>query len=188
MHGLVSDMHKHFPPGDFERCGYDEAARNSWKNNLVALLIGFGLGAGGFLYVHRAYVVENWERRAYVRGFDGHDALDSQKAHVPFKYFSIELDKSDSKHYVFARNKRSDGSLVEHKRAIDADAIEGLIACVERSLRYDHRADYDPPEYRALIEKLPDLDVSGNAKTITKTDVLKAYDKARGGLKAILDE
>jgi hypothetical protein len=170
-------------------CGYDEAARNSWKNYIVALLIGFGLGTGGWFYLQKR-----------------HKELDKPpvKTQEPyFEYFSIEAmidgvgydiskplppNVVPSVYYAVIRNRRLGGGMVEFRRPVNPDAVEGLQECIERLMRSDRKVAYEPSEYRALIEKLPDLDSHGDYRTITKGDVMKAYNRASGGLKAIISE
>ncbi len=168
---------------------------DSLKNYAVALLIGFGLGTAGWFYVPREFRKEQPPHKVELA------SNQARPIEPEFKYFCIEAmadgagydiskpsppNRIFSVYHVVVKNKRSGGTIVECRRPIDADAIEGLLACIEQSLKSDHRADYDPPEYKALIERLPDMDVSGDAKTITRADVSRAYDRATGGLKAII--
>lgn len=168
------------------------------RNYVVTLLAGVAIGTAACL-VHKMMEEQKGEKErvAYV------DSNISLPVREPPKYFCIEAmvdgvgyDISrplppnivPRVYHVVLRNKTLDGEHIELRRPIEVDAIEGLLGCIKRSLKIDNRAYYKTTEYTSLVEKLPDLDVSGEYRTITRADVMKAYDRASGGLKAIIGE
>ncbi len=171
----------------------------SLKGYLVTLVVGVAIGAAVCLYLHREKEEHKGKKEcvAYV------DSEISMPVREPPKYFSIEamvdgvgydISRSlppnivPSVYHVVVRNKTLDDEHVELRRPIEANAIEDLLECLKRSMKTDGRTAYKPSEYDALVEKLPGLDAYGGYRTITKPDVMKAYDRARGGLKAIIEE
>jgi hypothetical protein len=170
------------------------------KSYVVTLLVGAAIGvAVACLYIHKAKE-EQQDKKDRVAHVDNDISIPVKESH---KYFSIEAmvdgvgyDISrplppnivPRVYHVVLRNKTLDGEHLELRRPIEVDAIEDLSGCIKRSMKTDKRTSYNPSEYDALIEKLPSLDAYGEYRTITKPDVMKAYDRARGGLKAIIDE
>ncbi len=168
----------------------------SLKGYLTALAMGVVLGAAAISYVHRRSDEEKDKKEFLV------ESEIPLHAREPTKYFSIEAmvdgvgydisrplppNTVPRTYHAVVRNKTLDGEHTEFRRPIEADAIEGLLDCIRLSLKKD-KISYTPAEYAALVEKLPDLDVYGEYRTITRPDVLKACDRAKGGLKAIIGE
>ncbi len=115
----------------------------------------------------------------------------SIEARVEGSWYAVEPGKIASEYRIAVRNKTLDGATEETIKAIQYEAIQGEegINSLFELVRKIEKRYITQKDYAKIVDKLPAVDVSGDAYTITKADVAKAHELVKkGGLKALLGE